>query len=58
MVIDGITRHVFWGPDERTCLCGGKTIVLDEHGRVIDETVTMTPSEMEAMAAYLSRPRC
>jgi hypothetical protein len=52
---DGIRQHVFFGPDARVCDCGAKTIVLDAQGRVIDETVAMTPSELVALAAACAR---
>jgi hypothetical protein len=53
--LDGIRQHVFFGPDALVCDCGAKTVVLDEQGRVVDETVTMLPAEMEALAAKLER---
>ena len=57
ILVNGITRHVFWGPDARTCLCGGKTVVLDDQGRVIDEAVVMTQSELEHLWRGVERGR-
>lgn len=53
--VNGIRQHVFFSPDSRVCDCGAKTVVLDDRGRVIDETVAMTPSELEALAAACVR---